>query len=129
MAFGLFLVVWGAATRLEHSRLEKEGVVAEGTVTGKRWSRSTGYVNYAFFTRDNRFIEGGDRWGGGEWMKLQLGGPVTVAYVASRPATNRILPLTPDDRLPAGLVIVGAGLVLLLMAAFRWPRRLFAPKQ
>jgi hypothetical protein len=126
IAFGLFQAAPRFAARLDYSRLEKEGVVVEGTVTGKRRTKNSWYVNYSFVTRDNRFIEGSDRRGGDDWMKLQFAGPVTVAYLPSRPETNRILPPAFVD-VQYNLGIVGAGLVLLLMAAFRWPRRVFVP--
>lgn len=122
---GLFFVAPACASRLVHSRLQEEGIVVQGTVTGKRSTKNTRTVNYSFFTRDNRLIEGSDR-GGGEWMKLEFGGPVTIAYLPSRPETNRVLPRA-DDGLQFGLGIAGAGLVLLVMAALRLPRRLFAP--
>ena len=126
VAFGLFFLVPACSARLDYSRLQEEGVVVEGTVTGKHSVKSNHTVNYSFFTRDDRLIEGSARRGGREWMKLEVGGPVTVAYLPSRPETNRVLPpgFTDPD---FGLAIVGIGLVLLLMAAFRWPRRVFAP--
>ncbi|HUG53441.1 MAG TPA: DUF3592 domain-containing protein [Vicinamibacteria bacterium] len=133
IALGLSLVVPGCSARLVHSRLQKEGVVVEGTVTGKRSKKSHTWsgrwiVDYSFVTRDNRFIEGSDRTGGGEWLTLRFAGPVTVAYLPSRPETNRVLPLADGGgRLQAGLAVVGAGLVLLVMTAFRWPGRVFAP--
>lgn len=123
---GLFFAAPACASRLVHSRLQEQGIVVQGTVTGKRSTKNTRTVNYSFFTRDNRLIEGSDRSDGREWRKLEFGGPVTVAYLPSRPETNRVLPRA-DDALQFGLGIMGAGLVLLAMAAFRWPRRLFAP--
>lgn len=123
---GSFFVVPACSARLDYARLQEEGVVVQGTITGKRSTKHGHSVDYLFLTRDHRLIHDSARRGGQEWMRLEVGGPVTVAYLPARPETNRLLPPGFTD-MDFGLAIVGIGLVLLVMAAFRWPRRVFAP--
>lgn len=123
---GLLFVVPACSARLDYARLQEDGVVVQGTVTGKRTTKNGHSVDYLFLTRDHRLIHGSARRGGQQSMKLEVGGPVTVAYLPSRPETNRVLPPGFTD-IDFGLAIVGIGIVLLAMGAFRWPRRVFAP--
>jgi hypothetical protein len=125
VAGGSFFLVPACSARLDYARLQEEGVVVQGTVMGKRTTKNGHSVDYSFFTSDKRWIQGSARRGGEQMMKLEVGGPVTVAYLPSRPEINRVLPPGFTD-MDFGLAIVGIGLVLLVMAAFRWPRRVFA---
>jgi hypothetical protein len=119
---GLFLLVPGCISHVEDSRFLSEGVVVQGMVTDKRGRKGQTEVDYRFVTADKRVVDGTDRMGVRDWTPLQIGGPVTVTYLPSRPESNRTVPR--DDRsgdVVFGLSIVGAGLVFLAMAAFRWP--------
>ena len=92
----------------------------QGTVMDKPSSKRTWTVKYQFVTAANRVVEGSGRMDLQEWMRLQVGGPVTVTYLRSRPESNHALPRA-DDGVYFGLAFVGLGLVLLPMAFLRFP--------
>jgi hypothetical protein len=54
-----------------------------------------------------------------EWTALQRGGPVAVAYLRSRPETNRIVQARRDE-LHLGLAVIGIGLVPLVVVGWRF---------
>ena len=124
IVFGLFQAVPSCVARLDDAHFRKEGVVVQGTVTEKSlarrsrmsWDRT---VWYRFVTGDNRTVIGSDRMDHAEWTALQPGGAVAVAYLRSRPETNRIVRARRDE-LHLGLAVIGIGLVPLVVVGWRF---------
>ena len=124
IVFGLFQAVPSCVARLDDAHFRRDGVVVQGTVTDKSIARRSRMsfdrtVWYRFVTGDNRTVIGSDRMDHAEWTALQPGGPVPVAYLRSRPETNRIVQARRDE-LHLGLAVIGIGLVPLVVVGWRF---------
>jgi hypothetical protein len=120
IVLGLFQLAPGCRAHLEDRRFAEDGVVVEATVTAKPSGKRTWRVEYQF-SADSRVVEGKDRMDLSKWMGLQIGGPVTVVYLRSRPESNRLLAQSDDDVL-FGAAVASVGLALLAVAAY-WRMR------
>lgn len=134
---GLLALLIGAGMLWQESRFAGEAVEAQGTVLGKTLNRATSdrgteyFVQYRFTDSVGVTRDASDRLDFGQWDALVEGEPLTVQYLATDPATNRV---ARDDWLIAaitlavGLLAAGIGVAVAIpgLRGFRRDRRLWS---
>jgi hypothetical protein len=124
MIFGGFFLLLG----WQGHCYESGGEIVEAQVLRKYRGKSSqsrrteNVVEYRFTTRDGEVMSGRSEVSPDLWSSLEEGSTVSVEYLPDFPTTNRVA-----GQVAGSLVWLGAGVVLLAIAAFRVMRAGRAP--